>query len=198
MGTVYAKAPWFTKYSNIQYREFDGTNDYLMSHADKFDNTGDLSIIAVIKPDDGIPVNPNMIVTKIGPDPNIGYYFYLDISGRIYFVSSHDGTNQNLNGTFVLYSDGAQSSFTFVGATHSGTDGTVKIYKDGQEKPLDASASNATIYDTKYPFMIGAWGFNASERFDGKIALVIIFNRVLTDGEIAKIYHACQRDGIVP
>ena len=155
---------------------FDGTNDSLLwqpigGEAD----LGNFTITAWIKPVRR-PVDLEVIVARsVAMGPASSFAFDHLFTGQLSYSS---GFGESLFGTSIL----APATWTHVGFSY---DGTVKrLYAGGV---FDGATNQVGVTYDSDPLLIGAHhsGGAMGHFFEGQIEDVIIFDRVLSDAEIA-------------
>ena len=164
-----------------------------------FNFRGSMSIAVIIKLDDGHPAAASSIVCKHYNSANVAlasYIFQIATAGTIRFYTCDGidfGDYETSNS--AVFSDGVQSSYTMVGAIYNGT--SVQLILNGLIIPSTTTGIiQSGLRDTALKTTIGAYG-DGSANITGDIALVLLFSRTLSAGEMAKIYSACKRDGFL-
>lgn len=173
VGTV-TEATW-----GYQGRTFDGSNDELSiaAHASYNDLalTSNLTVMAWVKPT-ALSIS-TILSTYI---VSTGFTLVTLNTGAIsaYF----DGIARNSAGVYLANGTWAQIGFTYKGAS----DKKVYFYVNGVYKEVStaiaaftANAQAATISDTRGGF----------SRLNGTVGEVLLYNRILSDGEIMRIYQ---------
>ena len=118
---------------------------------------------------------------------------YTDGTIRFYTMDGSDALDFQFTSS-PYYSNGAQTSFTQIGAVFtSGASPSVALYGNGAVLASQTDAGgviNAALNDSYAPFTIGVRGDGtANNRFNGKIASVMVFNRALSAAEVKRIYN---------
>jgi len=181
-GIVYG-ATWVTgKFGHTL--SFDGVNDYVEST--NITLLTQFTLMAWIYPLD--VVSQRTIISKTGTSVSDTNY-WLDVreNGKIYFgVYSTGGT-----GIYVQTERYAVNAYEWahVAGTYDGT--IFKVYVNGAIRPETLSWSG-TIKTNDYNTRIGYRGLYGNP-FKGMIALPMIFNRALSQEEIAKIYETTRK-----
>jgi hypothetical protein len=171
----------------------NGQSEYL-SIADAsqtgLDITGDLSIVAWIKPE-SFPVTIHTIVAKYTADTGKrGYLFYTRDWGsgeKLSATLSDDGTTQNIAKGATTLSAG---TWYHVAVVYDGTD--IRLYVDGS---LDSNGADnpktysGGIYDTGEDFVLGSESDASTNwHWDGLMDEVAVFDRALSASEVSDIY----------
>jgi len=123
----------------------------------------------------------------------MGYGITLDTAGKIVVTASNDGAvNDNFITDAAVYADGAQASFSLIGFTYDASASNIDIYVSGAEvDSTEAGDVSTTIYDTADGFDIGRSA--DGNYFTGNIAVVLVFNSVLTASEHQQIASVLLR-----
>jgi len=106
-----------------------------------------------------------------------GYIWYRSPQGEIrVFVNSETGVVFSVNGSLYL------SGFHQITATRSGS--TYKLYIDGVQ--VDVTRTGST---NDFSIRTIGWGYSNGYAFQGDIANTLIYNKALTDAEVAQNYN---------
>ena len=164
------------KYGNL----FDGVNDYVLRDSeDNFAATDTKTISVWVKPNaDGVDTYTSQPIIQIP-------YFRLHIRVNNQINARYDHIGSAVVATYILNENFRDWVHIVAEYSNNGTTNTVKLYVDGDLKstinnvndPADAYAGNTQN--------IGRY---ASIYFNGSIAKVKIWNKVLTPSEIALDY----------
>ena len=168
---------------------FDGVDDYVdCGNPPSLSPTEAITLMAWIKREE---VNDYGMVIGKGSSYLLGYYN----NNRIFF-NFYNGTSWLTN----IYSNTVitHQEWHHIAATYDKNQAKVKIYING-ELDKEASVTPYNIYQSTYSVYIGYMqGWAQHWHLQGKIALAAIFNRALTDEEIADMYNnKIPTDGIV-
>lgn len=156
------------------------------------DITGDLSIVAIIKPESVALASTILSKYDSTSGNNRGYRFFLTTSSFLSFAVSSDGTNAN---TTTAEDNVALANGTLyvVAVTYNAAAGTCQFYIDGTATTSGASLKTS-IFDTPAAFGIGARDISSPiEFFDGVIDEALIWARNLTAAEITELSTRYQR-----
>ncbi|PYK29702.1 MAG: hypothetical protein DME57_09485, partial [Verrucomicrobia bacterium] len=160
----------------------DGTDDYVeVSDSSNISFTGPFTIDAWIKTTDN--TSEHGIVEKYDGGGQNGYFFRLASgTGRLVFGICNGVTCESVAGATQV----SISTFHHVAAIFDGS--SLKVYLDGN---LDGSASTSIAPgDGTNPLEIGARGGSPGNFFSGLVDEVELFNRALSDTEVASIFAA--------
>jgi len=181
-GIIYG-ATWEKDEKKI-YLSFDGVDDYIdCGNPPSLSPTEAITLMAWIKREE---VNDYGMVIGKGSSYLLGYYN----NNRIFF-NFYNGTSWLTN----IYSNTVitHQEWHHIAATYDKNQAKVKIYING-ELDKEASVTPYNIYQSTYSVYIGYMqGWSQWWHLQGKIALAAIFNRALTDEEIAKIYETTRK-----
>jgi hypothetical protein len=171
-NTTLYNSPTYTN-NNIHTFNFDETDDYA-----KVNNTGILSTTSYTKIASFRPESSTANIISGGSDGQ--HAFWMGATSNT-LNSGHNGA-----WTTVSYSPGDMLNKWWIGAvTFSTTSGWV-LYLNGEQVATSLSTVTFTGGNT---VRIGAYT-DASNLFDGDIANVFIYNRVLSSQEILQNYNA--------
>jgi len=174
-NTTLYNSPTYTN-NNIHTFNFDESNDYA-----KVDNTGILSTTAYTKIAAFRPESSTANIISGGSG-----------DGQHAFWMNATSTNLNSghNGAWatVSYSPGNMLNQWWIGAVTFNTSTGWVLYLNGEQ--VDTSASTTTFTNGN-TVRIGAYN-DASNLFDGDIANVLIYNRVLSPEEVQQNYNATK------
>jgi len=203
IGTIYERSligHWnFTDLNNSSYLDFtattngsvsyktgclhlaDGSSDYV-SVADPYDHldlTGDMSITAWVRIND--LTDDGCIVSKGDTALSNRSYMLRYNASQTKFSCAYDGMS-------YIYSTTTVSPMTWYFVTMTRDGDTVYLYVDGT---LEASGTDTDTPPSSSgsPLIIGANSWGLSDSIEGCIDDVRIFDRVITDKEIASIYE---------
>ena len=192
--------------------QFDGASDYVDT-GDPFQSTfqGSFSISIWVKPDDGQPgVLEYILGTIKTPGNDSGMWLELRIDGRLLLYYTADNDTWAIAETVdVIFSNGAPSAWTHicgvVDSTINGIGG-LKLYVDGVQQSLDASNDGDTSgltfsnYSNGRRLFFGAINLNGSSNnhFAGGIDNAMLFNKALTQAEIAALNNSGSGTELVP
>lgn len=195
-GTVYDATLSIDRFGveNCAY-SFDGLNDWIeVLHSDDLDfnnNRGDeYSAICWIKTTDSIS-ECGRIITKHESDGNWDPGYLLGVTyGHLHIAFETISATQHLLITGSNIDDGQWHQ---IGFTLDATLNELKLYLDGA---LEASAdiSDGSSSNT-FPLSIGSRNGTTGSWFDGQIDDVQIYNRALSETEIAELYNSSSDDG---
>jgi len=176
---------------------FDGTDDYIncgdadnLSFGDESSDSA-FSWSAWIKFPSGI-TDSNHIITKDNSS-NVEYMLFLDSDFKIK-ARCHDSSlekQRGLTGTTVL----SANTWHHIAWTYDGTGGDnaqsgMNIYLDGVLEAVSAeidASSYTAMHNTSAPLYIGLTDRISDKTFEGNIAQVGLWSRVLTQEEIQEI-----------
>ncbi|ODS37905.1 MAG: hypothetical protein A7315_13045 [Candidatus Altiarchaeales archaeon WOR_SM1_79] len=161
---------------------FDGANDYVeVANSASLKPTNAITIEAWVNPD--TVSTYNTIVSKYYLD---GYYLRLENGGIGFSGRGWLGTDPNIVPT---------GSWSHIVGTYDGTD--TKIYLNGQlvNSGQTCSPPPCTLNHVTHPLRIGAWPVTTGLPFDGTIDEVAIYNRALSESEIADHYDSNYING---
>ena len=145
--------------------------------------TGSYTLLAWIKPDT-VAAGNGSIVTKEGN--HTGYWLYRE--GSRLYTGFKDGTA----GPYKAHISSAVLSagqWVFVASTWDGT--TSRLYLNGAE--VSAQALSGSLVSDTNPLTIGSTGLGVDHPgayFDGTLAQVAVFDKVLTAQDLAALYTA--------
>jgi len=174
------------KYDGAQ--DFDGLDDRLAT-ANSYNPTTGITAMAWIKPDTlvgldkGIFYKDGVVYLELESDFNFSVDFSVIVNGRLLEYESQD-------------SRVPIDQWTHIAGTYDGRE--LKVYMNGVRIP--GSVIRVGSIDNKNkPYYIG-YSFKETENryFDGKIDEVAIFNKALSELEIARIYVNCTFRSMMP
>jgi len=117
-----------------------------------------------------------------GNSINAPHFFYL--AATPYLTAGH-----NVNFTTVTSKTAiVASTWTHIAVTFSNVTGW-KLYINGL---LDAGTSNTTLMTTSTAAQVQIGGYEGTSNFQGRIAVAAVYNRNLTDQEIADHYNSTR------
>ena len=187
----FANGVGFTS-ANRGYFSFDGSNDFIDLSTNL--NTGsNFSVFAWVYP--GNINQRNAIVGNSYPYTSADGWFFATATNYLgnsntFFISI---------GADVAWRTAANESVTlntwnYIGGTVTNGGGSILLYRDGNQITSYQSgtqAVNTVTYNTQ-EMAIGRRKTSQLEPFIGNIALVQIYNRVLSDAEILQNYRATK------
>ena len=171
---------------------FDGTNDYIEApDSASLSITGAITVDAWINPDEVMLSDGRVIVSKRAGSSTS--YIFMIVAGKLRFQVNGASTFRYADSTSTI----STGVFTHVAATFDPISQAIKLYINGIDDlaPIGAgSGTVSSIVDNAAPFRIGVYDIGPPEGlnafFDGLIDEVEIFNRALSNQEIAAIHHA--------
>ena len=174
--------------------DFDGTNDYI--------NFGDVSDYEWAYNDTYticawfyLDADQNgMIASKAQSSGNYrGWYLYFKASDNKLYHSLQNDTSPSRRWQQVTDSgiSGPHNEWHYVCATYNGGIDTGKFYIDGDEVDSTRNFNTLSTYTTatSEPFSVGMRN-TTSLPFPGKIPIVQMYDRVLTESEVKYNFHA--------
>ena len=172
LGTHAAQFPADADYSKTT--ESQGSN---------FDFTSDFSVTVWFYRDDSLDGGYHAMVSKReGSNSEMNFIVGTDNTLSCYINRSGvGGTNFASTQTF------ANATWYHAAVTRSGN--TLKYYIDGVHTTTGTIGSGHSVTNTA-PFALGAVSASGGEGFDGNLDDVSVWERALTDAEIASIYNA--------
>lgn len=167
--------------------------------------TGDMTVLMVVKPDDGQPASDECIISKwkpAGSDTRSWALFHLQggdaDAGKLQLSPSGDGLGGNAVKTnSAVFSDGAQAGFKNIAWVYNGT--TIVFYADGAvvASTVDGAVP-VTLYDGFHPLMVGALDLDTPANFfNGQLGLIMIFEVTKTAAEIQRIHLQLLEEGFI-
>jgi len=176
--------------------DLNGTDEYLTQDT-LLDTPSSLSngmaICFWFNVDDGQPANNNTIFSKINDETGgtlDWIYFYIDTDGSLGFGLAADAAGTTTTYCSTVLPNGA-TDWHFVCINQDTTNG-VRIWLDGVLEASNSSLTTLISDDTDRDFTIGVRGIGgipeANTYFDGKIALFIVADAVLTDRDVEFMY----------
>jgi hypothetical protein len=171
-STTLYNSPTYTN-NNVHTFNFDESNDYA-----KVNNTGILPTTAYTKIAAFRPESSTANIISGGSD---GQHAFWMGGTSTTLQSGHNGSWAT-----VSYSPGDMLNQWWIGAVTFNTSTGWVLYLNGEQ--VDTSSSTTTFTNGN-TVRIGAY-YDAANLFDGDIANVFIYNRVLTATEIAQNYNA--------
>ncbi|PIO00515.1 hypothetical protein COT72_00365, partial [archaeon CG10_big_fil_rev_8_21_14_0_10_43_11] len=170
-GTI-TSADW-VRYGKIGSAfTFDGSSDYISTGITTTPSAFTLSAWAYPDVTDGTLAT---LASKFSSGPYNGF-FLRHVNGVMYAAVYNAGTSYS-SITSVSATTWAHWAMTFDGST-------IRLYKNGALADNDAG----TLGSTSAAFVIGANYAGSSERFDGIIDEVYLYNRALTAEEVNALY----------
>jgi hypothetical protein len=169
----------FTNDSISKYSYFDGANDYITTNSkhDYLQRTYNLWVQSV-----DIDVGRMILTSK---DDGFGQGVYIE-NNHGGSSDTYMGIKTNTDSSFSSLSNGNNGSWYNLAFSFDESNGEVKYYVDG------VSVKNDTVTGTiteQYELTLGAGEFLPSDEFEGYIANVGVWSRILTDDEILTIYN---------
>ena len=182
--------------SNLIHTTFDGVNERIDLGdiaSFQFERTNTFSFSAWINPD---TTTTGYILGKY--ETSRGYIVGFEGSNYLYFQVMNSGSNRVRVRTSTTFST---STLYHVIITYDGSSSAsgVKIYINGTSDTLTTLQDNLTGTVLKsVGFSIGDLGDGAtSVPFNGKIDKVIVYNDVVTGGEVTTIYNYGREIGLI-
>ncbi len=187
-GTLYNGVQWTTGYNGYGL-SFDGVDDYVEVNHSPSVTPDNMTISAWIKADQWGPnIWSDTIVGK--DDGSSGYALRCGENGRLSFVINIDGAwCEVVTGQIMQL-----GKWTYVAATYSQTENTIKVYVNGVEQ--GSQSFSGTYQKSTIQLLIGASPGFSGRLFQGKIDEVSIFSRVLDASEIKNIFENGLVDGV--
>jgi hypothetical protein len=174
------------KYDGAQ--DFDGIDDRLATE-NSYNPTTGITAMAWIMPDTlegldkGILYKEGVLFLELESDTNFSVDFSVIVNGQLLEYES-EGYSAPID------------QWSHIAGTYDGTE--LKVYLNGFRIPGSVKRSGSIDLRNK-PYYIG-YSLKDSENryFDGKIDEVAIFNRALSELEIARIYVNCTFQSMIP
>ena len=181
----------------------NGTDDYINTNDPQQTMLrGSFSMVFAIKPDDGQPAAPQMIVgARDTTGAASSMNFQLRTDGTLLFSYDSEGNSGAAAQTDdPVFADGAAAGWTIIGIVADATVGGVggkKIYVDGVEAVLSVGANGNTTgvtfseYTTVQDLLIAAWNDAGvfENFFAGGIDNVMLFDYALTAAQMLTLYN---------
>ncbi len=147
----------------------EGDTEWLqVADADELDDTDEISIFYVYRPDNSSGVRAHLS-KRTGNGSNQAYVFYENGSQNSRINSRNDaGTNINANTTYINATTYQSSSFN---------------HWLNQSAGGPVSGAGSTIDNEASPLQIGEFNSGDGRTFDGRMAEIIIFREYRTDAE---------------
>ncbi|MBV6417375.1 MAG: hypothetical protein CMLOHMNK_02037 [Steroidobacteraceae bacterium] len=166
---------------------FDKVNDVVnCGSAASLDNLSALTLIARINPTDVGENAEGMVITKLNSSFNLGYSVNMRASGAFQFYHTTTGTDLLRRSNTGVLTYGA---WNLLAVTWDGTLTAtgVKLYVNGQEATyaVTQNGSGSRDSDAGNNLLIGN-DASGAYTFSGAFDFVLLCNRVLTAGEIAR------------
>ena len=159
---------------------FDGVDDYVqVPHSDIF-NSNSVTVAVYFRafPGYGSGANSGLVAKRSGP-PGSWIIVIHRSDGKIWGrVWQSDGTPIDIPAKFTIQ----PGTWYFAALVADGSE--AKLLVNGEQ--VSSAEYDGTILSTTYDITIGKQG---AEYFNGEIAYVLIYNRALSDDEIAQIYN---------
>jgi hypothetical protein len=162
-----------------------------------FNMTGDLTILIWLKPDDGQPADWEVVFSKWNTSDNTRSFAF-DIwpaggahAGKIILYISDDGTNFfGERSDSAVFSDGAQTAFTFLGYVFDSSipDGAQYVNGSVEASTIISGPYGSSRFDSPNPFSISR--SDDLYHFAGAIAEVLIFSRALSLAEVGQLWKS--------
>jgi len=152
--------------------------------------TGDMTVIMVVKPDDGQPAAAERLISKYSSVAGDfrSLLWTLETTGKLGIHIGDDGiTTVNPQTSAAVWADGA-TSWTHIGFVIDVSEVNIDMFVNGSEVALSSSTAKASIYDNPIPFYIGR--FETASYYNGQIGLVMVIEAALTATETANIAKA--------
>jgi hypothetical protein len=180
-------ADWSSRGKIASALTFDGAHDYVDLGSDpSLDLGGTFTVSAWVKPN--MMRNYAGVVSKVIPDRTGTYSFMLVVHGN-----GKIGAYEPSSGWVYSTTDGINTEDWFHVAWVV-SDGMIYFYINGQPS---GSGSFPYTDNPDHHVFLGSWySYHTSYDFDGLIDEVIIYNRALTDEEIAGQYGAWMKSAI--
>jgi hypothetical protein len=164
---------------NSAYMFNGNNNDITVPHDALLNISDQISVIAWIYP---VSQKTQVIVRKSANiNPSAPYGLSLSATGDIIFSASPNGPLSQ-----VRLSGYSLNSWSFVAGTYDGN--AMKLYVDG--KLVRSTAITGALNINSGPLLIGTRLNLPADTFHGKLDGIRIYNRALTDNEIASLYEA--------
>jgi len=169
-------------YSN-NGRTFDGADDYIeVAHnSNQLLTSGGSIGVWANAVSEGEGTNGRIIDKSTGEGGRDGFYFYVDTWDRYLFGINN--TDPQVSGEVLL-----NTGFHFVVVTFD-SDALVTFYVDGSASGVPGNTGAVATIVTTNAIRIGNRSLNTDFTFDGTIGECWIYNRVLSAGEVASLYH---------
>jgi len=167
--------------------DFDGSSDYISLDTSAYDAVkgGEITVGAWIKRDVDSGVYDGIVSTHV----NTAEGFALLISGaHDTLFWQFDGTSGQINTSSAITIE--LNKWYYVVGTYSG--GTLNTYVDGSPDEQGTASSATVLGGTDLPIFVGAQRSGLGVMgapFNGKIAIVHMYNRALTAAEIQQNYR---------
>ncbi len=169
-------------------RDFDGVDDLINCGTAGLDNKAPFTVACHCFPDTQGEANVGRFVDK--GSATTGWQFHISATNRVRFNHAYTGATptdlelSSVNNSIVL------DKWQFVAMTWDGspTATNAHLYVDGQETAyaVTTDAVGTKGDDAALPFLIGN-SIAAARTFDGALAHVMFYGKVLTPGEMRQI-----------
>lgn len=163
------------------YMQFDGSDDYARTVANFATPTTEYSISLWVNPTT-IQANDRTILSKYYDGSTRDFELYTN-NQNLQFLSSFNNVHRlmNVNGTWS-----AGNWYHVVVTIKSGEQ---KMYLNNSL--VDSDTITGTINNINVPLYVGARGYGGpTQYFPGKVAGLVVYNKVLNTTEIGQIYSA--------
>jgi hypothetical protein len=165
-------------------RSFDGTTYLYRGDGGSTDISGadaKLSIVMWVKP--SVLERTNLVTKRNFNNNQRSFLTMLDSTGKAEFYLSSAGTSASVVSAQTAESLISTNTWTHLAFVYD--DVTMKIYVNGVERA--SQAYTAGIFNSSAQFQIGFRADSADQKFTGLMDEVAIFNRALSESEIAEI-----------
>jgi hypothetical protein len=160
--------------------DFDGSDDYVNAgNSSSVGLTDNFTYAAWVKTELDSHVHSLYDKDSIGGDTSNTAQIKIWSSNYLILHKNNGATTGTLNTI-------PQNTWTHIAVTYAS--GTSKFYINGDLDNTDNTVTG-TFTATTYDMYIGRRGNDTAENFNGQIDDVRIYNRVLSDGEIAELYN---------
>ncbi|MFO0203011.1 MAG: LamG domain-containing protein [Alphaproteobacteria bacterium] len=174
--------------------DFDGTNDYVsVAHSQTFASGTQLTASAWVKRN-AAGVYAELVNkftgTGIGNSDQDGWLFRWHADNKLVFTVANSGSY----GQYSATNANTSTAWNHVAAVHEfGTTAKTAIYLNGVAVAASWTTGGTQVPDsdaTIYPIIIGAQRYAAASYnlLAGQIDDVAVFNRILTPGEVLRLY----------
>jgi len=168
---------------------FDGTEDYVSIPHDPRFYVSAVTVCAWINADTwSAETLENNIVSNANGATYSGFTLRAGDDGRLAFVVGTGDGNWGTAQTGPLMSTG---TWTHVVGMFDGS--WINVYIDGVKRTWESHSRS--LWNSTYPINIGRSPYHADRFFDGLIDEVAIFDRTLTEAEVAELYASGLYDG---
>lgn len=173
----------------------NGTSQYGQPKEPDFDIVGSLTLISVIKLNDGQPASGQMFLSKYDDGGIYGYGLKLETTGKVSMIASDDGvTIKGKTTVSIVFANGPQA-FSMVTGVYESDISRIIIYHNDTLKAstdLGGGGPGTRIASVSSPFLLGAEA-SPGHYLSGYSAINIIIADALNSRDISRIYNIIKR-----